>query len=166
MRWLLIAFMLALPTLAWASLDEALTTLQISDDVTAQQQAFATLEALAESGDARAQYAVGEIYRLGFKAIESDIIKAWYYIQRAAAGGDVNAMLRAAQVFTREGAGIPEVIQGYIYASKASEKLTDFPDADTAAQELQALLASASARLSEDDLRIAHERLAQGRVAP
>jgi len=69
--------------------------------------ALAELEPLAEQGDARAQFAVGQVYHRGLGAIEPDLDKARRWYEAAARQGDANAQTNLGVMYAT-GLGAPQ----------------------------------------------------------
>ena len=69
--------------------------------------ALAELEPLAEQGDARAQFAVGQVYHRGLGAIEQDLDKARRWYEAAARQGDANAQTNLGVMYAT-GLGAPQ----------------------------------------------------------
>ncbi|MBS7456203.1 hypothetical protein [Coralloluteibacterium stylophorae] len=116
-------------------------------DPQARAEAFAAARRAADGGDARAQYYVGTLYRLGMDhpaaQVESDPAKARLYLANAAVHGQVPAMAGMAELHLAAGEPLDGMVwtQAFAHYERVDAELREYP-----ASERQPYAASLVAR--------------------
>ncbi|NER61030.1 sel1 repeat family protein [Pseudomonas sp. MAFF212428] len=123
----------------------------LNTPVDEQQQALASCQQAAQSGDAQAQFELGEFYYDG-KNAPQDLNKALTYFEQASLQGHAEAQYRLGSMFFRGEGVAANNVQAYIVLKMA---------AVNGAEDALDLADEVSAKMPRDELEVATQVLGQ-----